>query len=201
MSMDLDRYNNIYEWKGLRWRLDAYTNGFKALCSASKCNCEITYKYSYYSDGFEYYIYQCPKCSHKYTLDRYVNEMSEDLSKVLRSHQFENSEVINIDGELIKIGESHKEEDEDYWVRVKLSRNKKDQLQLMVLIGEKGEEEKVQLFIEPATERLSYDQKNMHPSELLSRVVATFKESKTTIAASGSQQKKSVAKSRRTATK
>jgi hypothetical protein len=71
--------------------------------------------------------------------------------------------------------------DPDYWADIKISKNRKGEVQLMVLAGSKKEKDKAQLFVEPKNERLAFDQNNSHPREVFAVVEATFKSSKQTI--------------------
>lgn len=51
----------------------------------------------------------------------------------------------------------------------------------MVLLGSRKEKDKSQLFLEIDDQKLSFDQKDKHPKELLAKVVAEFKDSSSEI--------------------
>lgn len=47
-------------------------------------------------------------------------------------------------------------------------------LRLVVYAGEKGKKEKTQIFVEPEIRRLSFDQKDLHPTDVFTELEATF---------------------------
>ena len=99
---------------------------------------------------------------------------------ILESQKYKDAEIINIDGELVRI-QRLQESDNDYWIDAKLSKNKKGEVQLMVLAGSKKSKDKTQLFLDPKNERLAFDQNNEHPTNIFAKVVGTFKNSKSEI--------------------
>lgn len=119
----------------------------------------------------------CPKCDFKTSLDNSFHEKRKDVLKIMNSDYWEDAEVINIDGEMIKVGKEVVK-DPDYWIEAKISKSVKGVKQLMVLVGSKKKQDKTQLFIDIDNEKLSFDQNDKHPKELLTKVTAEFKESK-----------------------
>ena len=171
----------IYHWEGLFWEIrnDSLNGNYAAgLCPKQKCCCELVRSTSNYSRGE--YKYDCPRCDFKKTLNKVIREKGDDFLRVQKSFKYKDAEVINIDGELIKV---QKEEikDNDYWIQAKISKNNKEELQLMVLAGSKKDKDKAQLFLDPTNERLAFDQNNDHPSQIFVKVVGTFKNSKSEI--------------------
>jgi hypothetical protein len=158
----------LYRFEGLLWD----TSKYKALCPAPNCFCELDLQENSYNE----YIYKCIKCEFKITLNRSIFEKAYDVRKILESDQYKNSEIINLDGDSIRVSRQQID-DFDYWADVKISKNKKGQIQLMVLAGSKKENDKAQLFIEPKNEKLSFDQNNLHPKEVFVRVDAIFRDS------------------------
>ena len=109
-----------------------------------------------------------------------MEDKANDFLSVRDSLKYKDAEIINIDGELIRV--QRKEiKDKDYWIDVKMSKNKKDELQLMILAGSKKSKDKIQLFIDPQNERLAFDQNNEHPSKIFTKVIGIFKNSKSEI--------------------
>lgn len=167
----------VYVWDNLNWGFthdDERTKIPFALCPKLGCNCRLTKSKESYSRGE--YKYSCPKCGNKIVLDKSVEEKGEDFLKVLESKKFENAEFINLDGDLIRVAREA-EKDVDYWADVKISKNRKGQTQIMILAGSKKEDDKVQLFLDPKNEKVTFDQNNKHPREVFAKVEATFKNS------------------------
>lgn len=167
----------LYFWEGLHWDIDYDINESPysfALCPKQKCHCRLIKSKEKYSIGE--YKYCCVKCDFKITLNKSIEDKSTDFLHVIDSLKYKDAEIINIDGELIRIQREGKSDD-NYWIDVKISKNKKDELQLMVLAGSKKSKEKTQLFLEPKNERLAFDQNNDHPSQIFTKVVGIFKNS------------------------
>ncbi|AKM78505.1 MAG: hypothetical protein UX49_C0021G0025 [Candidatus Wolfebacteria bacterium GW2011_GWC2_46_275] len=166
----------LYLWEGLHWDIDYDINGNPcsqiALCPKQKCNCKLKKSKEVYSIGE--YKYCCSRCDFKITLNKPIEEKVSDLLDIIESQKYKDAEIINIDGELIRI-QREELKDNDYWVDVKLSRNKKKEVQLMVLAGHKKDKTKTQLFVDPKNERLAFDQGDDHPGEVFAKVVAFFK--------------------------
>lgn len=169
----------IYIWGKLAWNYFEYyeNNGLEtvAIARCPRCRCKIIKSKEKYSIGE--YKYCCINCDFQITLNKSIEDKSADFINIVESQRFKNAEVINIDGELIRI-RREEETDSDYWVDAKLSKNRKGEIQLMVLAGSKKAKDKAQLFLEPKNEKMTFDQNNDHPNEVFSKVVATFKKSK-----------------------
>lgn len=172
----------LYLWEGLHWDIDYDINGNPysqiPLCPKQKCNCRLKKSKEAYSIGE--YKYNCVRCDFKITLNKSIEDKASDLIDIIESQKYKDAEIINLDGELVRVLREE-QKDLDYWVDVKISKNRKDEVQLMVLAGSKKEKNKTQLFLDPQNEKVSFDQNNNHPKEIFSKVVATFKDSKTEI--------------------
>ncbi len=176
----------IYHWHKINWHLFYVKNPFSGsisthttpLCPNPKCNCNLKKSKEKYSIGE--YKYECINCDFKITLDKPIEEKTEDFISISKSFKFKNADIINIDGELIKVKNEHKSDD-DYWVEVKISKNKKNEAQLMVLAGSRKSKDKAQLFIEPKNEKMTFDQNNDHPRHIFTKITATFRNSQSNI--------------------
>ena len=168
----------LYFWEGLNWDVDYDINGNPtpfSVCPKQKCNCRLIKSKENYSVGE--YKYKCIRCDFKITLSKPIEDKADDFLSVLDSLKYKDAEIVNIDGDLIRI-QREEEKDGDYWIDAKISNNKKGELQLMVLAGSKKESDKVQLFLDPKNERLSFDQNNVHPRKIFTKVTAVFKSSR-----------------------
>jgi hypothetical protein len=172
----------LYVWHGLHWDIEYDINGNPysqtPLCPKQKCNCRIIKDVGDYKEG-EYH-YRCNQCDFQITLKKKIEDVASDLLEIVESQKYKGAEIINIDGELIRV-QREEATDNDYWVDVKLSKGKKGGVQLMVLAGSKNSKDKAQLFLDPKNERLAFDQNNDHPSKIFAKVVGIFKNSKSEI--------------------
>jgi hypothetical protein len=171
----------IHLWDGLCWDTDWYDiNNIEAfaLCPRKTCHCRIVKSKDQYSHGE--YKYDCIKCDFKITLNKSIEDKATHFLKILESQKYKDAEIINIDGDLVRI-QREQVTDNDYWIDAKLSKNTKGDVQLMVLAGSKNEKDKAQLFLDIKNEKLTFDQNNDHPSEVFAVVTGTFKNSETKI--------------------
>lgn len=168
----------IYRWEGIHWSIEYGGNlrraNAVARCPKQNCNSRL----EEYDDfrGSDY-KYRCTYCDYEISLKKSTNVLGQHL---LEKQKYKEADIINLDGELIRIQRVEKK-DNAYWIDVKMSKNKKGDLQLMVLAGSKKSKDKAQLFLDPANERLAFDQNNDHPTKIFSKVIAIFKNSSTSI--------------------
>lgn len=167
----------VHRWAGVHWYIDRDWNGnpeWKALCPKNKCHCKIKKSKEPYLIGE--YKYTCIKCDFKITLSKSLEDCAVDILDIIETQGYKDADVINLEGDLIRIGKEEVKDD-DYWIDAKLSKNNRGEVQLMVMAGHKKIDDKVQLFIDPKNERLAFDQNNRHPREVFSKVTAVFKNS------------------------
>lgn len=119
-----------------------------------------------------------------------MKHKADHFLKILQSQKYKDAEIVNIDGDLIRI-QRQEVKDSDYWIDAKISKDKKGNLQLMVLAGSKKTKDKVQLFLDPSNEKLSFDQNDSHPKEIFSKVLAIFKDSNSEIKLDSKEESKS----------
>ncbi len=170
---------NLFQWDGVNW--EVYLDYYRLKRANARClNCRCKLKKSKVPYGLGEYKYTCPRCHKTIILDKLLEEKTSDFLDILDAEDYKDAEIINLDGDLIRV-QRKEAKDIDYWADVKISKNKKNELQLMVLAGSKKDKHKTQLFLDPKHERLGFDQNNEHPSQIFSKVEATFKKSKSEI--------------------
>lgn len=179
----MDNKITLHKWSSLHWEITDYNNkgnavSAEARCPDRNCNCVLIKSKEPYARGE--YKYKCVNCPFSITLDKSIEDKANDFLITVDGRNYKDAEIINVDGELIKVCREQKV-DSDYWVDVKISKNKKDQVQLMILAGSRKAQDKAQLFIDPPNERLGFDQNNDHPREVFTKVIAIFKNSKSEI--------------------
>lgn len=171
----------LYRWGEVDWDVDCdnWGNPIISVPLCPNCHCKLV-KSTKESFSYGKFNYRCIQCDFKITFDKDIDRKGEDFLHVFESLKYKNAEIINIDGELIKVQKELKKDD-NYWVEAKLSKNKKGETQLMVLVGSKLQKDKAQLFVDPSNKRLSFDQNNIHPTKILTKVIAIFKSSQSEI--------------------
>lgn len=166
--------NKLYRKRNILWEIQHQDFEVYAVPRCPICRLHIEKSKESYSIGE--WKYKCIDCDFKITLDDDISNIGNKVSNIIESEYVQDYDVVNLDGELVKI-KNETEKDEDYWINVKISKNKENKKQLMVLIGSRKQDDKVQLFADIDNQKLSFDQNNIHPKDLLAKVVAEFKDS------------------------
>ena len=87
---------------------------------------------------------------------------------------FEGMEVINLDDEATPITKKKVEsKDNKYFLTAQVMDSKRG-VQVVIYAGEKGKAEKTQIFADPKNKRLSFDQKDLKPTDVFLRIEGTF---------------------------
>jgi hypothetical protein len=166
----------LYLWDRLCWEFINHSNGRNtAIAHCPKKNCHSRLKESEIN-RLPFYNFKCLKCDFEIVSKDSMDLKSFHAAQVIDSLKYKDAEIINIDGDLVRV-QREGIKDNDYWIDAKISKNNKGELQLMLLAGSKKEGDKTQLFLEPKTERLAFDQNNDHPTKIFAKVIAIFKKS------------------------
>ncbi len=124
----------------------------------------------------------CPKDRRQFVLGNSFHTHAEFIRQEIFDTDMKELQVVRIDPDGYQvISKETTEKHPEFWVESKLSNTSKG-LQLMVQVGKKdGSGEKVQLFVEPAAERMDFDRggSDIHPSGVFTEVTAVFKNSST----------------------
>lgn len=117
---------------------------------------------------------KCEKCGKIYDLPRRVDDEKQYVLKVVSSKTYKGMRFINLDDEALPIADDKKSSrDNKFFVTSRLMKSKTG-LRLIVYAGEKGRKEKTQIFVEPEIRRLAFDQSDLHPTDVFTKLEATF---------------------------
>ena len=126
----------LYKFHGLFWAESVSYGEYQEpyyeylpLCPATNCRCKLEKaKNEEFVRGE--WKYKCIKCDFKITLNKPLEDKALDVAKVIESEQYKNAEIINLDGDSIRVSRQQID-DSDYWPDVKISKNRKGEIQLM----------------------------------------------------------------------
>jgi len=117
---------------------------------------------------------KCEDCKKHFKIPRSIEKEKQYVTDKLDSKIFKSMRFINLDDEAIPIAKDKKiPKDNKYFVRSILTDSKTGK-RLVVYAGLKGKKEKTQIFVEPEIRRLSFDQNNLHPTDVFTKLEATF---------------------------
>ena len=127
--------------------------------------------YNYMSNS---HSLKCEDCGKLHIIPRKLSSEQQYVIDKVDAKVFKSMKFINLDNEAIPIAEDKKSsKDGKYFVTALLTESKTGK-RLVVYAGERGKKEKTQIFVEPEIKRLSFDQKDLHPTEVFTKLEATF---------------------------
>ena len=117
---------------------------------------------------------ECPEDFERFDFSREYNRQLAYVSGKAEAKNLKTLKYINLDDEAVPIAEDKaRSEDERFFVTARIMESKVGQ-RLVIYAGERGSEKKTQIFVEPEIKRLSFDQKDLNPSDVFLSVEAEF---------------------------
>jgi hypothetical protein len=154
---------------GIKWIIGQHPPKAIPLCPKDLMELEPPTRYEFVETKLK-----CEKCGKTYSLPRSVEGEREYVLKDINSRTYKTMRFINLDDEAIPIAEDKTSSKNNKFFVVSRLMESKTGLRLVVYAGEKGKEEKTQIFVEPEIKRLSFDQKDLHPTDVFTKLEATF---------------------------
>lgn len=116
----------------------------------------------------------CAEGPHFFELERKFSEQKKYVLDRIDAIVFKNVKVLNLDDEALPIAkEKAQTKDGNFYLTSQIMESKRGK-QVVIYAGEKGSPAKSQIFISPDEKRLSFDHKDLHPSEVFLKIEATF---------------------------
>ena len=114
----------------------------------------------------------CTDGNHTFKIPRNLNDEQMHVINKIDAQKFGEMSVINLDDIAIPVAKKELK-DSDYWVRAKVTKSKTGD-RLIVWAGSRSKKTKTQIFVEPELKRMSFDHNDDHPTEVFTKVEATF---------------------------
>ncbi len=164
-----------FESNGLFWTLEksVHARGTRdwiayAMCSTKRCRTKLEF-----GNGL---TAACSSCGRRFTIPKPYEELRGEVNKKYDGSKFWDAKITNLD--LLPTAVSAREEDENYWIQVKLGQ-KDGKRMAVVFIGEKSANgKKAQLYIDIDDEQMRFDKNDERPTNVLTALVAYFPNSK-----------------------
>lgn len=129
-----------------------------------------------YNYGRQSHSLRCEECGKTHSIPRSFDKEKQYVLDRVDAKIFKGMNFINLDDEALPIAEDKiKSKDSKYFVTSVLTESKTG-LRLVVYAGEHGSDKKTQIFVEPDIKRLTFDQKDLHPTEVFTELEATFED-------------------------
>ncbi|MFC1700367.1 hypothetical protein ACFLZ4_01835 [Patescibacteria group bacterium] len=124
--------------------------------------------------NYSYTKLRCEECKDVYIVPRGKDRELQYVLDKIDSKIFKQAKFINLDDEAIPIAEDKaKSKDDKFFVTARLMESKAG-LRLVVYAGERGNPNKTQIFVEPEIKRLAFDQNDIHPTDVFTKLEAFF---------------------------
>lgn len=129
---------------------------------------------------------RCEECPVMYKIPREFHEEKRYVIDKVDSRAFRQMQTINLDDEAVPLASGRIEsKDSPYWLEAKLVESKAGGPKVVIYAGDKRRRNKTQLFVDPATSRMGFDQNDSHPADVFVSVEATFKDGTKTAISGG----------------
>lgn len=116
----------------------------------------------------------CPDCNFEYSFNAPFQTVKQDVARLLDAKKYQKMEIIDIDGmgtPILKKKVTTK--DGNFFASVQINESKRGP-QLVIYAGKKGLKAKSQIFITPETKKMSFDHKDIKPTDIFTKVTAEF---------------------------
>lgn len=162
----------------IKWHISSSSNGRRVqpLCLTHNLRLRpVDDKYSTIYDGIdESRTLKCEDCEKSYSIPRNYSSERRYILDRIDAKKFKLMRFINLDDEALPLAEDKKSHENNKFFVTSLLTKSKTGLRLVVYAGEKGKNEKTQIFVEPGIKRLAFDQKDLHPTDVFVKLEATF---------------------------
>jgi hypothetical protein len=175
----MSKANTLYIAFGAMWDAEILQRNFnEALPICVNCRMLLKPTGKYERDGgWLNCPFVCPKCKKEYFFKGYeeknIEELQFNVYQLFQASLRQNYDVVTLDTPPAKVKAN--DEDEYYAIWANMTQQKGKRLGL-VYMAEKGNKDKVQMFIDLDNQQVRHDPANKHPKELLAKVTVEFNE-------------------------
>ena len=117
-------------------------------------------------------IMYCPDCEESYKIPRRFPAEREYAIEKYKAIQRKDWDLVDIDGTLTPVTKKEKIGSDEYFCTAQV-RDSKRGPQVVIYAGKKGSG-KSQIFVTPEERRLSFDQSDINPADVFTRITAEF---------------------------
>lgn len=171
--------NELYRIDGLLWQVDNYNELAIPLCPIHRIRLSFNKGDELVSWGSPHrYAHRlfCEDCDKVYSLRRELSDEEDYVVNKVKSTDLLKYDVIDIDGILTPVTKKQKVQADDGFFCTAQIRDSKRGPQVVIYAGKKGSKEKSQVFITPEERRLSFDQNDLNPADVFTKITAEFRD-------------------------
>lgn len=168
---------------GVAWQVEASISGgyyARPICPSDRM--ELDSDGDYYAESLE-----CPDCEKKYKIPRNLSREKSYVIEKYKASLRQDWDLVDIDGTLTPVTKKEKKSKDGYFCTSQV-RDSKRGPQVVIYAGKKGQKGKSQIFVTPEERRLSFDQNDINPVDVFTRITAEFRDGTRHILEGGSHE-------------
>lgn len=119
-------------------------------------------------------VYRCPRCGKDIKIDN-PRELRSKCLRLLNIPEFKGAKLIRLDDWYVPEIKEKKKAESGYWIHTDVKTDKDGDTIIVVYVGHKDDNEKVQFFIKPEKGQVTSDHKDLDPSKILSKIEVKFR--------------------------
>lgn len=123
------------------------------------------------------YELECPKCGEKIKVDDF-EELIKKCIRIYNAPKFKDAKLIRLDDWYIPEIKKKVELPSDYWMNINVKTDKDNDTIIILYVGKKNSNDKVQYFIKPEKLQLTTDHNDLDPATIISKIEVTLKDRK-----------------------
>lgn len=131
------------------------------------------------SEEYGRIVYSCPKCANVIEIDN-PHELKSKCLRMLNIPEFKNAKLIRLDDWYVPEIKEKKKVESGYWIHTDVKTDKDGDTIIIVYVGHKDSNEKVQYFIKPEKGQVTSDHKDLDPRKVMSKIEVHFRGKKIT---------------------
>lgn len=167
MEDKLYRVDNIY------WMVDKYNNVAVPICPKDHIELTYTINDDFMTDEMVDEL-KCEECNRVYKFNRPIRDEKDYAVEKVLALDRKKYEIVDIDGIQTPVTKKIKTNLGDEFFCTTQIRDSKRGPQLVIYAGKKGLGRKSQIFISEEERRLSFDQNDINPADIFSKITAEF---------------------------
>lgn len=163
----------LYSVDGILWIVDAHNGVAKPLCPKDRIKLD---EVSYFSAAGKLVTeLECKECEKKFKLRRSLCDEEDYVVEKVLALDRKKYDIIDIDGIQTPVTKKVKKiaPNAEYFCTAQI-RDSKRGPQLVIYAGKNGSNRKSQIFISEKERRLSFDQNDINPVDVFSKITAEF---------------------------
>lgn len=165
--------DKLYFVDSVMWQVDKYSDFAIPICPKDKIELSYVGANDFMSDEYTDRL-KCEDCDKVFVFKRNVYNEKKYVVEKVRALDRKDYEIIDVDGIKTPVTKKERLDLNDGYFCTAQVRDSKRGSQVVIYAGKKGLKEKSQILITPEERRLSFDQNDLNPADVFTRVIAEF---------------------------